>query len=156
MKSPSAPHRDRQAVLRRWIAFNVVGATGVGAQLAAMAGLLLLGVHYLAATALAVEVAVLNNFVWHERWTWRDRKRGGTGGGLQRLIRFNITVGVVSIAENLVLMELLVNALGCDYLTGNVLSIALCSLLNFALADRLVFRRAHTATAGASRMRRIP
>ena len=25
------------------------------------------------ATALAVETAILTNFFWHERWTWRDR-----------------------------------------------------------------------------------
>ena len=30
-------------------------------------------ISYLTATALAVELAVLNNFVWHQLWTWRDR-----------------------------------------------------------------------------------
>ena len=25
---------------------------------------------------LAVETALLHNFVWHERWTWADRKAG--------------------------------------------------------------------------------
>jgi hypothetical protein len=27
---------------------------------------------------LAVETALLHNFVWHERWTWADRKRGAS------------------------------------------------------------------------------
>src|SRR5436190_21825889 len=31
------------------------------------------GLPYLLATALAVEGAILHNFVWHERWTWADR-----------------------------------------------------------------------------------
>ncbi len=35
---------------------------------------LLLGPHYLVATALAVEMAVLHNFFWHRRWTWADRR----------------------------------------------------------------------------------
>ena len=29
-----------------------------------------LRVHYLVATAVAIEVSVLHNFVWHLRWTW--------------------------------------------------------------------------------------
>ena len=60
--------------LTRWLAFNGVGALGVIVQLAVLA-LLVHGasVHYLVATAIAVEAAVLHNFAWHQRWTWRDR-----------------------------------------------------------------------------------
>ena len=36
-----------------------------------------LHLHYLVATALAVETAVIHNFLWHERFTWADRS--GTG-----------------------------------------------------------------------------
>jgi putative flippase GtrA len=57
----------------RWAAFNAVGLAGVAVQLACLALLVHAGSHYLAATALAVEAAVLHNFLWHQRWTWRDR-----------------------------------------------------------------------------------
>ena len=33
------------------------------------------GVHYLLATAVAVELAIVANFLWHERWTWQDGPR---------------------------------------------------------------------------------
>jgi len=45
----------------RWLKFNAVGAGGVAVQLAFLALLVRLGVHYLLATALAVEAAVLQN-----------------------------------------------------------------------------------------------
>jgi putative flippase GtrA len=32
-----------------------------------------LGLDYLVATALAVEAAVVHNFLWHQRFTWIDR-----------------------------------------------------------------------------------
>ena len=32
-----------------------------------------LGLHYLVAAMLAIELAALHNFVWHLRWTWGDR-----------------------------------------------------------------------------------
>ena len=58
----------------RWLKFNFVGAIGIAVQMSAFALLEgALGVYYLSATALAVETAVLHNFVWHERFTWKDR-----------------------------------------------------------------------------------
>jgi putative flippase GtrA len=125
--------------LRRWLKFNTVGAIGIAVQLTALALLRgLLGVNYLMATALAVEAAVLHNFVWHERWTWRDRK-SPHGAVLWRLLRFNLSNGLVSIVTNLVLMRLLVGRLHMQYLLANLLSIAVGSLANFFLSDWFVF-----------------
>jgi dolichol-phosphate mannosyltransferase len=131
--------------LRRWVVFNLIGVTGVLVQLVALTGFLAWGVHYLMATALAVEAAVLNNFVWHQRWTWRDRPPDPAVGTFARLTRFNLTVGVVSIMQNVVFMKLMVGYFAMHYLTGNLISIAVCSLLNFLLSDHLVFRPVRTA-----------
>ena len=62
-------------LLHHWLKFNSVGAIGIVVQLAAPAILKgWLQVEYLLATALAVEAAVLHNFIWHERWTWAERR----------------------------------------------------------------------------------
>ena len=125
--------------LRRWLKFNTVGAIGIAVQLAALTLLRgLLGMNYLVATTLAVEAAVLHNFVWHELWTWRDRRSPG-GSVLWRLLRFNLTTGLVSIVTNLVLMRLLVGRFHIQYLIANLLSIAAGSLANFFLSDWFVF-----------------
>jgi putative flippase GtrA len=124
----------------RWLKFNAVGGMGVAVQLAALAVLKgWLHVAYLVATAAAVEIALLHNFVWHERWTWRDR---GAGGRLGRLARFHLANGLVSIVVNLALMRLLVGRMHWPYLAANVAAIAAGSLVNFFLGDLLVFRRA--------------
>ena len=133
--------------LRRWLKFNAVGAIGIGVQLAALAILKgLLRLPYLTATALAVEAAVLHNFVWHERWTWKDRRQAG-GSVLSRLVRFHLGNGLVSIAVNLVAMRLLVGRLHMQYLIANTLAIAAGSLANFFISDLLVFRRARNGKA---------
>ncbi len=127
--------------LRRWLKFNAVGAIGIGVQLAALALFVSgLGISYLAATALAVETAVLHNFVWHERWTWRDRPAAG-GAVLFRLVRFNLGNGLVSLIVNLVFMRLLVGQLHFPYLAANLIAIAAGSLANFLVSDWWVFRR---------------
>ena len=120
----------------RWMKFNAVGAVGIAAQLGTLA-LLKTGfqINYLLATALAVEAAVLHNFIWHEAFTWGDRK---TKDRLSRLLKFNLTTGIFSIAGNLALTKLLVE-IGINYLAANGISIAICSLTNFFLSDRVVF-----------------
>ena len=121
----------------RWLKFNAVGAIGIAVQLGALALFASgLKINYLLATALSVEAAVLHNFIWHELFTWGDRR---TTNPLGRFFRFNLTTGVVSIAGNLLSMKLLVGVAGMSYLPANLLSISACSLLNFVIADRAIF-----------------
>ncbi len=136
-----SPPATRRGLLRRWLKFNLVGAMGVVVQLAALAVFVSgLGLHYLPGTALAVEAAVLHNFLWHERFTWKDRASISRGQALRRLARFNLSTGAISVGGNLLLMRLLAGALGIQYLAANLATIALLSLANFAVSHLFVFR----------------
>jgi len=95
--------------------------------------------NYLLATGLAVEMAVIHNFLWHERFTWADRPAAHRMQSLFRFAKFNATNGAVSILGNLVLMRLLVGKLKFNYIASNCVAIVACSLLNFLLGDRVVF-----------------
>ena len=75
----------------------------MGVQLTALALLTHAGWPVLLATALAVEAAVLHNFVWHERWTWSDRPVRGPQR-LARLGQFHLANGAVSLGGNVVVM----------------------------------------------------
>jgi putative flippase GtrA len=105
------------------------------AVLAALEGIL--RIHYLAATALAVETAVVHNFLWHDRWTWADRE--GESGSPSRFLKFHGTTGLVSILGNLAFMRLFVGELSLHPVAGNIASIACCAAVNFVLNDRVVF-----------------
>lgn len=125
-------------LLRRLLKFHMVGVIGIGVQLCFLfAFRTVMHFNYLLATALAVECAVLHNFLWHEHYTWRDRTNGRR---LQRLLRFNLSTGLISIVGNLVLMRLLVGSLHLQYMAANILSIGACSLLNFWASDQVVFQ----------------
>ena len=126
--------------LVRWLKFNAVGGIGIGVQLAALAVFAkLLKLDYLLATGLAVECAVLHNYLWHEHWTWKDRTHARSGM-FGRLIRFNLTTGMMSILANLIAMRILVGNFHLPLLLGNLLSIAIVSIANFFLSDLFVFR----------------
>lgn len=126
--------------LRRAWRFYLVGALGIAVQLASLAALTHAGVNYVVATALAVEAAVVHNFLWHERYTWSDRRSHSPWTEAMRLLKFNATTGIVSIAGNVILMRLLVGEAEFRPVMANVVSIASCSLLNFVVSDRAVFR----------------
>jgi putative flippase GtrA len=121
----------------RWLKFNAVGGIGIGVQLVVLA-VLKSGLHldYLLATGLAVEAAVIHNFLWHERFTWSDRP---TESSWSRFAKFNLTTGLFSIVGNLVLMKVLVGWGGVNYMVANGITIAVCSLVNFVVSDRVVF-----------------
>jgi putative flippase GtrA len=124
-----------------WIKFNVVGALGFALQSGALFVLTHTTMHftYLAATALAVELAVLHNFVWHQRWTWRDRPAATLVESVRRLAKFNITNGLVSLVGNLAFMAILVGRCGLPITGANLISVGVCSVCNFVLADRIAF-----------------
>lgn len=131
-----------ETTVLRWLKFNFVGAVGILVQLLALTILKSgFGLHYLLATALAVETAVIHNFAWHERFTWTDRISGGRRGTMNRLIRFNLSTGLISLLGNLLLMRVLVGHLQVNYLLTNMIAIGTCALANFLVSDQFVFRK---------------
>ena len=132
----------------RSVAFVAVGFAGFVVQLSALAAFAMwLGVPHVAATAMAVELAILHNFVWHERWTWADRTAMDPEGTWRRLARFHVSSGVVSIAGNLLVTGWIIAVTDVPLLAANTLAVGACMVLNFVAADRLVFRQEQEAEA---------
>jgi putative flippase GtrA len=124
----------------RWLKFSAVGIIGVGVQLGALFLLASLAhLNYLVATALAVEAAVAHNFIWHQRFTWRDRETARVLATMARLARFNAGNGAISLLGNVLLMRILVGQLHVRVVPANLVSIAACALANFIVSDRWVF-----------------
>lgn len=129
------------APLRRFARFSLTGLVGAAVQLG-LFELLLKGLRLpdAAAIALAVEITVLHNFLWHERFTWRDRQAGGLRRRAVRLWRFHVTNGLVSLGGNTLLIYCLVQVLSVPALPSAAAAIAVCAPANFLLSDRWVYR----------------
>jgi putative flippase GtrA len=121
----------------RFVRFTLAGTGGFIVQIVALAVLTsIFDVNYLVATAIAVEAAILSNFIWHQRWTFADR----SGAWLERLIQFNALNAITSIFGSIFLTALFVEVIGLHPVIANIASVAALSVLNFVSADRLVFR----------------
>jgi putative flippase GtrA len=139
MDHPTATlaHPNRSQTLR-WLRFNLVGMLGFLLQTATLWTL----VHWSGfptalSVAIAVFVAVSHNFMWHERFTWRDRPRQERA---RRWLSFNAASGVLSLITNIGLTLAVIRVTGLPVVASNVIAVMSASLLNFLIADRVVFR----------------
>ena len=128
----------------RYARFLTIGLCGFVLQLTALWMLTALARwSWLPATVVSVELAVLHNYVWHARWTWRDRP----GTGAMRFMKFQCTNGLASMAGNAALMALFAGVLRMPAVPANALAVAAMSVANFLAADRWVFGRARFSVA---------
>lgn len=134
---------------RRLGRFSLVGLMGAAVQLVLLSVLTkcfrVLGV---VATPVAVEITILHNFIWHQRFTWRDRGANGFRQVALRLWRFHAGNGLISLCGNTLLMYCLADRLRAPAVPSAMAAIGVCSLVNFLLADRWVY--ANTSRCGAS------
>ena len=130
-------------MVMRVLRFSVAGLIGFLVQVAALWLLVsFTTMHYVPATIVAVEMAILINFVWHDRWTWRDRPASSERERWTRLARFNAMTGLTSIAGSVMVTAVLVELLSVSPIAANVISVVALGAFNFAGANTLVFRSA--------------
>ena len=128
--------RLRVATLRssRFFKFAVVGGSGV---LVDMAMLFLLsdpsalGLGLTRSKIAAAELAIINNFLWNDAWTFSDMVRTRSWAHkLRRLAKFNVVCGI-GLVLNVVLLNLMFNLLHMDRYVANLIAIAGVTAWNF-------------------------
>jgi len=130
---------NAEAWLHRMLKFSLVGAVGIAVQFVVLCGLVKAHVNYLLATALAVESAVVHNFVWHQQFTWSDQVDKRRFASLGRFFRFHLSNGAISLLGNLLLMRIFVGGLGFPLVVANGGAILACFGANFVASDYWVF-----------------
>lgn len=121
---------------KTFLKFSIVGLSGVFVNM----GFLWLFVEIFKfdkkiAGAISIEISIINNFLWNNYWTWKER-RGISF--LHRLIRYNIITLLTSAIFNYFLYIFLLH-LGINYLIAQLAGIALAVVINFVLFEKFVF-----------------
>ena len=122
-------------LLRRYAQFCVVGGSGVVVDMALiylLASPAMLGWNLSLSKAIAAEVAIFNNFVGNELWTFRGLGGGGNrlASRLARLLKFNL-ICLAGIVWSVGLLNVQVCWLGLNVYLANFIAIVLVSLWNF-------------------------
>jgi dolichol-phosphate mannosyltransferase len=131
--------------MKRFIKFAAVGGSGVlvnNVVLYVLHGLF--GVSLVASSVVAVEAAIVNNFLWNDRWTF-----GRLCPSLRRFLKFNL-VSLGGLVINVVTLTLLVQWTGLPYLAANLAGITAATAWNFSIHYYWTWNAAQTSSEMSS------
>ncbi len=133
-----------QLPLQRFLRFGVVGLSGVFVDMTMLYLLSdpsTLGWGLTRSKIIASEVAIINNFLWNDAWTFGDisSRQQGWQKRLKRLLKFNL-VCLAGLILNVLLLNLLFNLFGLNRYLANLIAIAAVTLWNFWVNLKLSWR----------------
>jgi dolichol-phosphate mannosyltransferase len=132
------------AYFRHFIEFGIVGAIGVVVNEGLLVWFQSVGVYFLLAGAVAIEISILSNFVLNDLWTFRDRRSGGAAA---RLVKFNLLM-LAGLVLNLAVLYAGVDYLGMTAEVANLVGIAAAFFLRYALSVKYAWMRTETVEEG--------
>jgi dolichol-phosphate mannosyltransferase len=126
----------------RFLRFGAVGFSGVFVDLTIfhiMRTVINMGLTR--STIFSAEVAILNNFLWNDLWTFGDisRKQTGKRQRFKRFWKFNIVCLAGIIIQTLV-VNFLFNNLGMNQYIAKLIAIAVATIWNFWVNLKLSWR----------------
>ena len=136
----------------RFVRFGLVGGTGVlvnQAMLYILHDPKRLALPLVPSAAISWQLALINNFVWNEAWTFADRVGGAKGGSgrLGRFVRFEM-ICLVGLAISLAVLTSLVKRTGVHYLVANAVAIGVAMSWNFLVNHRLNWSKNNSGGTG--------
>jgi dolichol-phosphate mannosyltransferase len=136
--------RLRLSLSSRFIQFCLVGLTGVVLDM----GLLfllsdptMLAWPLTRSKIIASELAIINNFLWNDLWTFGDitRRQPSKRQQLKRFIKFNL-ICLAGLVLNVILLNLFFNVFGLNRYLANFCAIAIVTFWNFWVNLKLSWR----------------
>ena len=137
-------------LFRRYAQFCLVGGSGVVVDMAIiwlLADPKLLHWNLTLSKVIAAEVAISNNFLWNDIWTFRGlgMEQSGWQPRLIRLVKFNL-ICAVGIALSVLLLNVQVSSLKMNVYLANFTSIVVASVWNFFMNLKFGWKRSTAKT----------
>lgn len=126
----------------RFIRFGLVGLSGVFVDMAVFYLLrTALGLGLTRSTIISAEVAIINNFLWNDRWTFGDiaRMQRGWRQRFKRFLKFNI-ICLAGVVLQAIIVNLLFNLLGINEYLAKLMAIAAVTIWNYWVNLKLSWR----------------
>jgi len=100
-----------------------------------------MGIPLIPASVLAIEIAILHNFIWLRYWAWSDRKAEGVRPPFfKQLAIYNLATGAVDLTANVSILWLLATFAGVQYLIANIIGMILGPFIKFWINEKLIFK----------------
>lgn len=130
----------------RFIRFGIVGFSGLFVDMSLLYLLMDTSALHLSLTVaklISGEFAVINNFIWNDRWTFKDLSTNQMGGRkkLRRFLKFNL-ICLAGLIINVVLLNLIVEFILPNPYIANLMAVGFTTLWNFWINYKLNWRNA--------------
>jgi dolichol-phosphate mannosyltransferase len=145
LRSGSKASRPKIAFpTERFVRYGLVGFSGVFVDM----GLLFLlsdraGLGLIVSKIIAAEVAIINNFLWNDSWTFADviQRQRGWKARFRRLLKFNI-ICLLGLILDVALLKVFFHFVFADHLKylANLIAIGLVAIWNFWINLKLSWR----------------
>jgi len=127
--------------LRRFIKFGIVGGSGIFVNM----GLLwffteVIGFYIPISSVLAIALAMINNFIWNDLWTWRDRRTPGVKAYFIRMAKFITVSSIAAYVGNLGVLCILYYFFHMKLMISNMFGIAVGTILNYSVNNFWTFK----------------
>ncbi len=90
---------------------------------------------------IAIELSIVNNFIWNSYWTWHYDFQKSFRVWLLLLLKYHGTTVFTAFLGNVLILMFLVKFIGMDYKLANIIGIMAGSLTNYFLSEIWVFRK---------------
>ncbi|MDP3395076.1 MAG: glycosyltransferase family 2 protein [Methanoregula sp.] len=132
------------AAWREWkrvFKFGLVGISGIVVNMGLLWYLTeFVGLYYLVSSLFAIELSILNNFIWNDLWTFKSGSSHKLSSRLHRLISFHV-VSAGGLIINMGILYLLTSVGGVYYLISNIIGILVGFGWNFMVNRRVTWTR---------------
>jgi dolichol-phosphate mannosyltransferase len=127
--------------IARFFRFGLVGFSGVFVDLGVFYLLRSQDLGLTSSAAISGELAIINNFLWNDFWTFGDISslQPGKRQRLKRLLKFNI-ICLAGLALNVLIVNFFFNFLGINEYVAKLIAIAAVTVWNFWLNLKLSWR----------------
>ena len=124
------------------VRFGLVGLSGIFVNMGLLYALTeIAGLYYLVSAAIAIELSIVNNFIWNDVWTFKSSRDLRFGRRIQRFLSFQ-AVSVGGLAINMVVLYLLADIAGVYYLVANLAGILIAFAWNYGVNRHYTWMRA--------------
>lgn len=126
----------------RFLRFGIVGFSGVFVDMGVFYLLYtVLGLALTRSAILSAEVAIFNNFIWNDLWTFGDisSHQKGMRKRVKRFLKFNL-ICLWGLILNVLIVNLLFNVFGVNAYVSKIIAIAIVTFWNFWLNLKLSWR----------------
>ena len=93
------------------------------------------------ASLLAIEIAIIHNFMGLRHWAWRDRSNGNHSF-FRQLLLYNVFTGAVDIVANVSVLWSLSTFFQVHYLLANALGMIAGPFIKFWVNEKVIFKKA--------------